>query len=91
MAKKRKEPPSPCIDVCKYERKGRCIGCSMTKRQKAAFKSLTREADRLAFLETILRQLKAQGGYRAWAKIYRRKCRKKGARCPLDKLGAKAA
>lgn len=91
MAKKHKTPPSPCIDVCKHDRQGNCVGCSMSKAQKSSFKALNGRREKEVFLHMILLQLRSQGGYDAWAKAYRKKCRKKGAPCPLDAIEALAA
>jgi predicted Fe-S protein YdhL (DUF1289 family) len=82
--------PSPCIDVCKFKRKGHCIGCSMTKAQKDAFKGLP-QGERPAFIAMLVAQQSMLGKYRAWAAAYRRKCAKKGVPCPLDTDEAPAA
>lgn len=78
--------PSPCIDVCKYKLPGgHCIGCSMTKRQKKAFKDLHGSAAKRAFLDELVAQQQALGGgFRFWVQAYRHKCRRKGVPCPLD-------
>lgn len=78
--------PSPCIDVCKYKRQGRCIGCSMTKDDKRAFVALRSEAAKQDFIGTLARRLAGQGGYPFWASAYRRKCEMRGVPCPLDEL-----
>ena len=55
--------PSPCIDVCKFKRDGHCIGCSMTKAQKSAFKALQTDRHREAFVELVVAQQAAMGRY----------------------------
>lgn len=69
--------PSPCIDVCKFKREGHCIGCSMTKSQKALFKQLKRNKHREAFVEMLLAQQRMLGRYTHWTPAYLRKCLKK--------------
>ncbi|SKA32617.1 DUF1289 domain-containing protein [Consotaella salsifontis] len=86
MAKTWANAPSPCIDVCKYKRKGRCIGCGMTKDEKKAFGLLREKDAKKAFFRVLLDRLAEQGGAAFWATAYRRKCEKKGLPCPLDKL-----
>lgn len=72
------KPPSPCIDVCKFKRAGHCIGCSMTKAQKKAFKKLEGAEQRRAFIRDLVAQQAELGKYRHWEAAYRRKCEKKG-------------
>ncbi|SDY79068.1 DUF1289 domain-containing protein [Citreimonas salinaria] len=69
--------PSPCIDVCKFRREGHCIGCSMTKAQKSAFKKLKKDAHREAFVELVVAQQAVMGRYSHWEPAYAKKCRKK--------------
>ncbi|SEK61755.1 hypothetical protein SAMN05421666_0748 [Roseovarius nanhaiticus] len=69
--------PSPCIDVCKFKRDGHCIGCSMTKAQKSAFKALEKNAHREAFVELVVAQQAVMGRYAHWEPAYEKKCRKK--------------
>lgn len=76
--------PSPCIDVCKYKREGRCIGCSMTKAQKSLFKQLKKDKHRLAFVEMLLSQQAAMGKYDGWAVAYAKKLKKKGVTLPFN-------
>lgn len=78
--------PSPCIDVCKFKRKGHCIGCSMTKKQKSKFKKLDKRKDKLAFFEKLLEQQAELGGYRHWLRSFEHRCRKKGRTSPLPDL-----
>ena len=68
---------SPCIGVCKYERGGHCIGCSMSKDQKKLFKSLKKAKFRLAFIEMLKAQQQGMGGYDHWPKAYLRKTKLK--------------
>jgi predicted Fe-S protein YdhL (DUF1289 family) len=76
--------PSPCIDVCKYKREGRCIGCSMTKAQKSLFKELKKDKHRVAFVEMLLSQQAAMGKYDGWKIAYAKKLKKKGVTLPFD-------
>ena len=69
--------PSPCIDVCKFRREGHCIGCSMTKAQKSAFKKFKKDAHREAFVELVVAQQAVMGRYSHWQPAYAKKCRKK--------------
>lgn len=68
---------NPCIDVCKYKREGHCIGCSMTKPQKAMFKTLKKGAHRAAFVQMLVAQQAQMGRYTHWTKAYRKKLAKK--------------
>ncbi len=90
MTKTWKNAPSPCIDVCKYKRKGRCIACAMTKDEKSAFKRLDGKEDKKPFLEELVARLEEQGGLGFWAVAYRKKCEKRGVPCPLDKVAQEA-
>ncbi|MFW2544826.1 DUF1289 domain-containing protein [Primorskyibacter sp. 2E107] len=82
--------PSPCISVCKFKRDGHCIGCSMTKAQKSAFKALKKDKHREAFVELVVGQQAAMGRYTHWGPAYEKRCRKKKvALTVLD--GGKAA
>ena len=69
--------PSPCISVCKFKREGHCIGCSMTKAQKSAFKALKKNKQREAFVELVVAQQSVMGRFKHWEETYARKCRKK--------------
>lgn len=77
-----KKLPSPCIDVCKFKREGHCIGCSMTKAQKSAFKRLKKPKLQEGFVELVLNQQAQMGKYSHWPKAYARKCSKKGIKPP---------
>lgn len=81
---------TPCIDVCKYKLRGRCIGCGMTQAEKRRAERLDAEAMR-DFVAALLRE-QAQLGrpFWAWAPAYRRKCEKAGVPCPLDDASAEA-
>lgn len=82
--------PNPCISVCKFKREGHCIGCSMTKPQKAMFKKLKKDSHREAFVEMLVAQQTVMGQYKHWDQAYRKKCRKKNVSLSvLD--GGKAA
>ncbi len=69
--------PSPCIDVCAYKRGGHCRGCSMTRTQKAAFKTIKGGKAQSAFVTMIRQQQTFLGGYKEWEKAYAKKVRKK--------------
>lgn len=69
--------PSPCISVCKFKRAGHCIGCSMTKAQKSAFKSLKKNVHREAFVALVIAQQAVLGSYTHWQPTYEKRCRKK--------------
>ncbi|MEO0991191.1 MAG: DUF1289 domain-containing protein [Pseudomonadota bacterium] len=75
--------PSPCIDVCKFKRDGHCIGCSMTKAQKAMFKKLKKDKYREAFVEMLVGQQSRMGKYSHWVTQYLRKCLKRKVK-PID-------
>lgn len=75
------KPPNPCIGVCKFKRAGHCVGCSMTKAQKALYKSLKKNGHKAAFIQMLQAQQEQLGKFDHWNTIYDRKCRKKGASC----------
>lgn len=79
-------PPSPCVGVCKFKRAGHCVGCSMTKDQKAAFKKMKKPGHRRAYIELVTAQQSVMGGFSHWDKLYDKKCRKKGVSNPSQKL-----
>ena len=79
------EAPSPCVDVCKYKRAGRCVGCMMTKVEKDSFPRSGSGAAKRAFFETLIARLESEHKNPAfWVIAYRRKCEKDGVACPLD-------
>ena len=86
MAKRWRDAPSPCIDICKYRDAGRCIGCGMTKPEKKSFKRLDGKAEKKAFFRQLVLRLGAMRRYDRWAHVYRRKCDRKDIPCPLDRL-----
>ncbi|WP_102960950.1 DUF1289 domain-containing protein [Mangrovicella endophytica] len=88
MASVWRKAPSPCIGVCKFRDAGHCVGCRMTKPEKKAFKRLRKKEKRKAFLIELVQRLEAAGRYAYWSRMYRRRCEKKDADCPLDKLDA---
>ncbi|MEM9735873.1 MAG: DUF1289 domain-containing protein, partial [Pseudomonadota bacterium] len=64
-----------------------CIGCSMTKAQKSAWKATEGKRAQRAFLAMLVAQQQALGNkFKGWAIAYRRKCAKKGVAFPLDEL-----
>lgn len=79
------DAPSPCIDICKYKRQGRCVGCSMTKIEKDGFPRSGGSEAKKRFFETLLARLSAEHRNPAfWVVSYRRKCEREGIACPLD-------
>jgi uncharacterized protein len=90
MAKTWAKAPSPCVGVCKFRDAGACIGCQMTKPEKKRFKRLKGKGERKPFFLALRERLVARGRYGYWSRMYRRRCLKKGAACPLDKLDAEA-
>ena len=76
--------PSPCIDVCKFDNDGHCIGCGMTKKQKKKFKRLDGKKAKRHFIEELRARQRDLGLAANWERAYRRRCRKKGVDCPLD-------
>ena len=86
MTKTWADAPSPCIDVCKFRDAGHCIGCAMTKLEKKAFKRLDKKSKKKDFFRTLADRLETAGRLPYWTRMYRRKCDRKDAPCPLDKL-----
>ncbi len=87
----RHAPPSPCIDVCKYKLRGRCIGCGMTKMEKqVAERARTPEARLQILRETLRAQASLGRSFAGWTGAYRAKCRRQGVDCPLDEPVAEA-
>ena len=79
--------PSPCIDVCKYKLRGHCIGCGMTKMDKARAEGLHDAGAMCDFLAALLAQQATLGRpFWAWEAAYRQKCARQGVVCPLDAL-----
>ena len=75
---KRDKLPSPCIDICK-DKRGVCVGCGRTKKQKKAWKDADeRMPQREALILECAQAAPTLGIYDFWAGEYRRKCRKKG-------------
>ncbi|WP_182085177.1 DUF1289 domain-containing protein [Aureimonas sp. ME7] len=82
------DAPSPCVDVCKYKRAGRCVGCMMTKMEKDSFPHSGSADMKKRFFETLLARLEEEHKNPAfWAIAYRRKCEREGVPCPLDEDG----
>lgn len=86
MAKRWRDAPSPCIDICKFKASGRCIGCSMTKPEKKAFKKLRAKSAKKIFFADLAARLEGMGRFNGWSRVYRRKCDRKEVPCPLDRL-----
>lgn len=74
---------SPCVDVCTFKLKDRCIGCTMTKKQKKKFGKIKSNKDKIRFIEILIERQKELGRHAYWRKIYTRKCEKKGVRLPF--------
>lgn len=62
----------------------------MTKPEKKAAKSMRAKSQKRPFIKTLAARLGAVGRLPYWARMYRRKCVRKGVACPLDKLGVEA-
>ena len=77
-----KKLPSPCVDVCKYKRKGHCIACSMTKAQKSIYKTLKSDKQREGFISLLVAQQATLGAFPAWPEMYQKRCIKKGVKLP---------
>jgi uncharacterized protein len=77
--------PSPCIDVCKFNAAGHCVGCGMTKKQRKKFKRLDGKKAKRRFIGDLLAQQAKVGLKANWARAYRRRCEKKGVDCPIDR------
>lgn len=71
--------PSPCIDICKYSRRGHCVGCSMTQAQKRLFGGLKSLDQRADFVQMIRDQQDMMGRYDHWEASYSRKCHRVSA------------
>lgn len=79
--------PSPCLDVCKFKRERRCIGCGMTEKEEKRFDKLDGRAAKRAFVLALAEENARREWLGHWPKAYRKKCRKKGLSCPLDEDG----
>jgi len=90
LGKKGDKLPSPCIDICK-DKRGVCVGCGRTKKQKKAWKDAGNDAEREALILDCAAAARELGIYDFWAGEYRRKCRKKGRGCPLDHFDMETA
>jgi len=82
----RMKVPSPCIDVCKFNAAGHCVGCGMTKKQRKKFKRLDGKKAKRRFIGDLLAQQAKVGLKANWARVYRRRCEKKGVDCPIDRF-----
>ncbi|WP_102960951.1 DUF1289 domain-containing protein [Mangrovicella endophytica] len=80
--------PSPCVDVCKYKRQGRCVGCTMTKAEKDSYPRSGSGASKRAFFETLIARMAEHKNPAFWAMAYRRKCEKEGVPCPIEEAAA---
>ena len=79
------DAPSPCVDVCKYKRAGRCVGCMMTKAEKDSFPRSGSAEAKKAFFDGLMERLRSEHKNPAfWAIAYKRKCEREGVPCPLD-------
>ncbi|GGD32938.1 DUF1289 domain-containing protein [Aureimonas glaciei] len=78
------DAPSPCVDVCKYKRQGRCVGCAMTKEEKQSFPRNGSGAAKKEFIETLMGRLADSTRNPAfWVMAYQRKCAIEGVPCPI--------
>lgn len=77
--------PSPCIDICK-DKHGRCIACGRDKDEMKAWKDADTYEEKLELVARCIAHTEEIGTRVFWEREYRRKCRKKGADCPLDEL-----
>nr|WP_192843012.1 DUF1289 domain-containing protein [Aureimonas frigidaquae]BAT27794.1 hypothetical protein [Aureimonas frigidaquae] len=82
--------PSPCVDICKYKRQGRCVGCTMTKAEKDAFPQSGSAEMKRDFILRVVERVSLERNPAFWAMAYRRKCAKEGVPCPLDEAGPDA-
>ena len=77
---------SPCLDICKFRRQGpagrHCIGCSMTKAQKALAKKAKTPKGMAAFVVLVMAQQSQMGGYAHWRGAYIARALKKGRPVP---------
>lgn len=77
---------SPCIGVCKFRRPGpagaHCIGCSMTKAQKALSKKAKKPSAMEGFVALVMAQQGAMGRYAHWRAAYLKRCLRKGRKVP---------
>jgi predicted Fe-S protein YdhL (DUF1289 family) len=80
---KKDKIPSPCVDICK-DKRGICIACGRTDRDKDAWKAAESRDEKMRLLADCAAQTQALGTHAFWEAEYRRKCRKKGVDCPLD-------
>ena len=83
MCRAREKIPSPCIDVRKFRRPGpegghHCIGCSMMKPRKRAFKSVKAPAPHATPVRLIVSQQTAMGRYGPWQPADPKRYRTKG-------------
>lgn len=86
------DAPSPCVDVCKYKRAGRCVGCMMTKAEKDSFPRSGSAEAKKSFFDGLMERLRSEHKNPAfWAIAYKRKCEREGVPCPLDEEEAEAA
>lgn len=81
MGKKYEGYPSPCVGICK-DKRGVCIACGRTKKDKKAWKSAESDSAQIKLLKRCAAQAEEIGTRDFWQKEYRRKCRKKGVRFP---------
>lgn len=70
--------PSPCLDVCKFKRRGHCIACGMNKVQKRSYEGLRDPAAQEAFIATLMEQQVEVGSSRTWPADFARKCERHG-------------
>jgi predicted Fe-S protein YdhL (DUF1289 family) len=83
--------PTPCVGVCKFKAGGHCVACAMTQPEKKAVKRFKKKSEKRAFFQLLVARLDGLGRLSYWTRMYRRKCERKDAACPLDKMAVGAA
>lgn len=81
MGKKSDGYPSPCVGICK-DRRGICIACGRTKKDKKAWKDAKGDKEQIRLLERCAEKADEIGTREFWEKEYRRRCAKKGVKVP---------
>jgi uncharacterized protein len=71
--------PSPCIDVCKFNAAGRCVGSGMTKMQRKNFNRLDGTKAKRRCIGDLLAQQAKVGLKANWARVYRRRTKEEAS------------
>jgi predicted Fe-S protein YdhL (DUF1289 family) len=82
--------PTPCVSICKFDDDGLCIGCAMTRREKKAVKRMDKKSVKRPYFQLLMARLESLGRLAYWTRMYRRKCERKEAACPLDNLAPRS-